>query len=237
MSAAEPIAGPPLDPAAAPDWLAPLTSPTGWTNTATLSRHRALWPPPGVRSAAVLMLLGSGVGGPDVLLLQRTPGLRDHAGQVAFPGGGTEPDDRDVVATALREAEEETGLDPAGVTPLAVLPEFFIPPSGFVVSPVLAHWRDPVAVAPVDPAETAAVERVPLVDLADPANRFQVRHPSGYIGPAFEVAGMVVWGFTGGLLSALLQLGGWERPWRPERIRDLDLAWTMARSRAREADR
>src|SRR5207245_1395853 len=117
------------------------------------------------------------------------------------------------VDTALREASEETGLVPSGVRPLAVLPELFIWPSQFMVTPVLAHWAEPVAVSPVDQEETAAVARVPLAWLVDPANRFHVRHQSGYVGPAFGVPGMLVWGFTGGLLSVLLSLAGWERPW------------------------
>ena len=86
----------------------------------------------------------------------------------------------------------------------------------------------------VDPSETATVVRVPVRVLADPRARFQVRHPSGYIGPAFSVAGLVVWGFTGGLLSTLLHLGGWERPWDATRVRDLDEAWAAVRAEGRE---
>jgi hypothetical protein len=62
----------------------------------------------------------------------------------------------------------------------------------------------------------------------------QVRHPSGYTGPAFSVAGLVVWGFTGGLLSTLLHLGGWERHWDGSRVRDLDEAWAAARAQRQE---
>jgi hypothetical protein len=90
----------------------------------------------------------------------------------------------------------------------------------------------------VDPAETAAVVRVPIARLVDPANRLEVAHPSGYHGPAFLVAGLLVWGFTGGLLSALLRLGGWEREWDDSRVRDLDEAWRAARAGRQEvADR
>ena len=123
---------------------------------------------------------------------------------------------------------------PAGVVPLAVLPDLFIPPTGYVVAPVIAHWADPTAVHAVDPSETATVVRVPVATLADPVNRFQVRHPSGYVGPAFSVAGLIVWGFTGGLLSTLLHLGGWERPWNASRVRDLDEAWAAVRAEGRE---
>jgi hypothetical protein len=115
-----------------------------------------------------------------------------------------------------------------------VLPDLFIPPTGYVVTPVLAYWADPTAVHAVDPGETAAVIRVPVTALADPRNRIQVRHPSGYTGPAFSVAGLVVWGFTGGLLSTLLHLGGWELPWDASRVLDLDEAWAAARTQRQE---
>jgi 8-oxo-dGTP pyrophosphatase MutT (NUDIX family) len=222
----------PVDPTAAPHWLVPLVRAAASVTAEQLSPH-PLEPRPEDtgRRAAVLVLFGeTAAHGPDLLLQERAGGLRDHAGQVSFPGGGREAGDGGPVGTALREAAEETGLDPAGVVPLAVLPELFLPPSGFRVTPVLAHWRDPVAVAPIDPAETAAVVRVPVADLADPANRFPVRHPSGWVGPAFEVAGMVVWGFTGGLVDAVLRMGGWERRWSAGPPKDLELAWSDARA-------
>jgi NADH:ubiquinone oxidoreductase subunit H len=62
----------------------------------------------------------------------------------------------------------------------------------------------------------------------------QVRHPSGYVGPAFHVADLIVWGFTGALLSTVLHLGGWERPWDPSRVHDLDEAWAAARRAGQE---
>jgi 8-oxo-dGTP pyrophosphatase MutT (NUDIX family) len=194
-----------LRPELAPAWLQPLLDEVGDVDYRELTRHR-ITPPSDARRAAVLMALSD--EGPDVLLVERAGTLRNHAGQVAFPGGGADSGDAGPVATALREAEEETGLDPSGVVALALLPELFIPPSGFVVTPVLAHWARPSAVHAVDPGETAAVARVPMADLADPANRLMVGHPSGLTGPAFTVAGLLVWGFTGGLLSALLDLGG-----------------------------
>ncbi|MFP5069144.1 NUDIX hydrolase [Pseudonocardia nantongensis] len=186
--------------------------------------------PAGVRRAAVLMLFADDGGPPDVLLTERASTMRTHAGQVAFPGGRLDPGDSGPVHAAVREAEEETGLDPAGVVPLTVLPELFIPPTGFLVTPVLAHWANPVPVRVVDPAETARVLRVPVPVLTDPANRFTVRGPRGHAGPAFRTSGMVIWGFTGSLLSALLQQSGWERPWDANRIEDLDGAWSRARA-------
>lgn len=182
-----------------------------------LLQRPALSRPQGAaRKSAVLMLFADGPQGPDLLLTARASTLRAHAGQPAFPGGKQDGDE-DAVTTALREASEETGLDPVSVTPAALLPDLSLGVTGFLVSPVLAYWRRAGPVRPVDPAETAAVARVPVADLADPARRGRVRHPSGYVGPAFEVADMVVWGFTAGLVEMLLDLGGWSVPWDRER--------------------
>jgi 8-oxo-dGTP pyrophosphatase MutT (NUDIX family) len=170
----------------------------------------------GLREAAVLVLFGDGVSGPDVLLLQRSDDLRHHAGQPAFPGGRIDPTDDGPIAAALREAVEETGLDPGGVDVLATLPELWLPPSASLVTPVIAWWREPSEVGPVDPIEVAAVSRVALSDLADPANRVMVKHRLGYASPGFKVAGMLVWGFTAGILDRLLRLGGWEQEWDRE---------------------
>jgi 8-oxo-dGTP pyrophosphatase MutT (NUDIX family) len=165
-------------------------------------------------------LFGEGPDGPDLLFIERSSELRTHAGQPAFPGGGTDPGDDSPKTTALREAVEETGLDPAGVDVLLTLPALWLPPSGYVVTPVIAWWREPSAVAPAD-AEVAAVVRVPIAELAEPANRFRVNHPSGWIGPAFSVRGLVVWGFTAGLVDRLLALGGFELPWDTGDVREL----------------
>ena len=98
--------------------------------------------------------------GPELLLMERAGSLRSHAGQPSFPGGALDPEDGDPqgdgpLRAALREAEEETGLDPAGVQIFGVLPKLYIPVSGFVVTPVLGWWRKPSPVGVVDPAETA----------------------------------------------------------------------------------
>lgn len=207
---------------AVPQWLQPLCDATRELDGEELSRF--LPPDEGGRRSAVLMLFGEGDAGPDVLLIQRASDIRSHAGQPAFPGGGLDPQDSGPVAAALREAQEETGLDPAGVDVIHSLPDLWLPPSGYVVTPVLAWWRHPTEVSVMDPVEVSQVHRVPVAELTDPANRVRVRHPSGYIGPGFTVRGMLVWGFTAGLLDRLIALAGWEQPWDRERI--VDLEWT-----------
>jgi 8-oxo-dGTP pyrophosphatase MutT (NUDIX family) len=176
----------------------------------------------GGRPSAVLVLLGEQRPGvPDLLVLQRAATMRNHAGQPAFPGGAADPGDRDPAATALREANEEVGLDPASATVLVLLPKLWIPVSRFLVTPVLAWWHAPHPVHAQDPGEVAHVARLPIAELADPANRIRVRHPSGYVGPAFQVRGMLVWGFTAGVISKILDLAGWSRPWEPGRVMDM----------------
>jgi len=184
-------------------------------------RHRHGQASETARRSAVLILLGEGPRGPDVLLIEKSAHLRRHAGQPAFPGGGADPGEDYPVGTALREAHEEAGVDPAAVRVLATLPELFLGPSDNLVVPVIGWWDDPRDVTTGDPVEVARVARVPLADLVDPANRFRVRHPAGYVGPAFGVAGMVVWGFTAGLLDAVLQAAGLSRPWDASDVRPL----------------
>ncbi len=211
--------------AGVPAWLSQLAAALPGVRGEQLSRF--VPPATGGRHSAVLVLFGEGPHGPDVLLIERASTMRAHAGQPAFPGGALDPQDGDPagpgpVRAALREATEEVGLDPETVQVLGTLPALWLPPSGFVVHPVLAWWREPHPVGVVDTAEVAAVARVPLAELTDPAARLQVTHPSGWIGPAFEVRDLLVWGFTAGLLDRLLDLAGLEQPWDRERSRTLD---------------
>ncbi len=199
-----------------PDWLRPLADACRSVTAADLTRF--VPPEEGGRASAVLVLFGEDDLGPDVLLIQRAAAMRTHAGQPGFPGGALDPEDAGPVAAALREAQEETGLDPRGVEVFAVLPDLWIPVSNFVVTPVLGWWREPTPVSPRDAAEVSGVHRVTLAELIDPAHRVRVQHPSGWIGPGFEVRGMLIWGFTGGLLSRMLDLAGWSVPWSPDRV-------------------
>jgi 8-oxo-dGTP pyrophosphatase MutT (NUDIX family) len=203
-----------------PAWLQPLADAIPHVQGEYFTRF--LPPDEGGRASAVLVLFGEGPDGPDLLLIERAATLRSHAGQPAFPGGAQDPEDDGPVAAALREATEEVGLDPSTVEVLGILPALWLPPSNFVVHPVVAWWHSPHPVDVVDEGEVAAVVRVPLSELTDPENRFRVVHPSGFTGPAFQVRGLMVWGFTAGLLAGILTLAGWERPWDPSRTQELD---------------
>jgi 8-oxo-dGTP pyrophosphatase MutT (NUDIX family) len=210
-----------------PAWLDPVVRAADTVEPQQLSRF--LPPESGRgRQSAVLILLGEGAKGPELLLMERAGSLRSHPGQPSFPGGALDPEDGDPATTgplraALREAEEETGLDPTGVQIFGVLPKLYIPVSSFVVTPVLGWWRTPSPVGAVDPAETARVFTVAVVDLTDPANRATAVHPSGHTGPAFMVEGALVWGFTAGVIDRIVHFAGWERPW--DRAKQVPLDW------------
>ncbi|GEA89993.1 NUDIX hydrolase [Cellulomonas cellasea] len=189
--------------------------------------HRTL-DPATARRSAVLVLFGVLDSVPaharaaavprdvDVLLTRRSDTVGHHPGQVSFPGGGIDPGDDGPVGAALREAREETGLDPSGVEVLGSLPALPVAVSNNLVTPVLAWWARPSAVAAADPAETVHVFRVPVADLLDPALRRTstlTRGGTTYRGPAFLVDGHVVWGFTAHVLDGLFDALGWTQPW------------------------
>lgn len=191
-----------------PDWLTTLAGVLPSIDTQHVTRFA---PVEGQgRHAAVLVLFGVTR---DVVLIERAQGGMSHSGQPAFPGGVVESFDADASAAALREAREETGLDPAGVRIFGSLPDLWVPVSGFVVSPVLGYWDAPSKLGAQDPAEVSRVEQVAIDALVAPRNRVTVVHPSGFRGPGFQVHDMLVWGFTAGVLDALCQQAGWALPW------------------------
>lgn len=152
----------------------------------------------------------------DVLFVTRADTLRKHAGQVAFPGGKIDAEDADAIAAAVREAQEETGLDPSGVEVLGVLPDAELPVTNFIVTPVIGWWHAPSDVFPVDLAESSTVFRAPVADLLDPANRVMSvveRNGSRFSAPAFDVEGGFIWGFTAIVLDRIFNDLGWTVPW------------------------
>ncbi|MFT4397693.1 NUDIX hydrolase [Gordonia lacunae] len=243
-------AGPLLPRTEIPPWLRALTDDVTAVTRSVDNRggDRSRWAsmlPTKSRSAAVLILFsgswesaddhpGGVPADAEVLLTERAPTLRQHSGQVAFPGGAADPGDDFPVGTALREAAEETGLDASGVSILATLPSFPVGVSGFDVVPVIGYWHCPSEVRVVDEGETARVDRIKLRELLDPANRFQVRRKAVgivYKGPAFFVDRLLVWGFTGGLVAAISEVSGWDRPWDKNDVRSLEKMIELAGSR------
>ena len=169
--------------------------------------------------ASVLLALAPVEGADDLeLVLVERPGhLRQHAGQVGLPGGAVEPTDADGVAAALREAQEEVGLDPSGVRVLGSLDRAYLAVSDFDVLPVVGVW-DGLAPLTPSPDEVAAILRPTLRQLADPANHGTMAFgdilgeeemaarsvPGNLASPVFWVDGTLVWGFTAGLLVGFL---------------------------------
>lgn len=200
-----------------PDWLDPIVEGARSITAHDLSRFLPPEDDPDLRRGAVLMLFGEGPLGPDLLLTERAHDLRSHPGQISFPGGRIDPEDATPVAAALREAEEETGLQPEGVEVFATLPDLWLPPSNFAVTPVLGWWREHSPVAVVDPGEVNAVLRVPIEELLDPSHRITVFHPAThYTSPGFligEDKELILWGFTAGIIAKLFDHVGWTRPW------------------------
>lgn len=244
-----------LTPHAAPAWLKPLVENVGCVPAAYRRRlpaevlamvtaaNAAAKLTGSPRDAAVLALFSGPEDAPvdggvpdeaDLLLTVRASSLRHHAGQAAFPGGAVDSGDVGPVDTALREAREETGIDPMRLRPLATLEKTFIPPSGFHVVPVLAYSPDPGPVTVMDAAETAIVARVPLRAFVNPENRLMVYRDTltrRFAGPAFLLNEMLVWGFTGQVISALLDCAGWAQPWNTDDVRELDEAMALVGDR------
>jgi len=187
--------------------LRPLSSPPtgpGWNHadmTALLGTTER-------RSAAVLLGLREGVQS-RVVLTVRTNNLPSHAGQVSFPGGGTDPSDHDAISTALRESEEEIGLDRGLVKPLGFL-DSFETISGYRITPVVASINAEAQLYP-SPDEVAEVFEVPLAFFLEPANLR--RYTMEYRGKQrnmveFIHGGHRIWGATAAMLLNLLQRMG-----------------------------
>ena len=193
-----------------PDWLEPVRAGAAAISAGDLTRFT---PPPGgdARPGAVLMLFGEGAQGGELLLTERAHDMRSHPGQISFPGGGIDPGETPREA-ALREAHEEIGLDTSGVDVFAELPELWLPPSDYAVTPLLAWWERESPVWAAEPQEVHEVHRVPISELVGPDHRILVRHPSGWVGPGSLIGAdkdLILWGFTAGIIARLFDFVGW----------------------------
>jgi len=163
--------------------------------------------------AAVLVPLVDRPEGLSVLLTQRASQLARHAAQIAFPGGRLEPDDPDVASAALREAQEEIGLDPARVRVFGYLPDHVVI-SGFRVTPVLGIVVPPFSLE-LNPAEVAGVFEVPVNHVLDSANHQQrMRRVGNEDLLLYDIPweGQNIWGATAGMLLTFVHMLKEERP-------------------------
>ncbi|MEO8164200.1 MAG: CoA pyrophosphatase [Betaproteobacteria bacterium] len=157
--------------------------------------------------AAVLVPLVNRPGGLTLMFTQRTAHLHDHAGQISFPGGRVDEGDVDRIATALREAEEETGLSASRVQVIGQLPEYDIP-TGFRVTPVVGWVEPPFELKP-DTFEVADVFEVPLDFFLDPLNHQRhsdVRNGRTRYYYSMPFGERNIWGATAGMVYSLYQI-------------------------------
>jgi 8-oxo-dGTP pyrophosphatase MutT (NUDIX family) len=164
-------------------------------------------PPAELRAAAVLVPLVDRVGVLSVLLTQRTENMPSHAGQIAFPGGRRQAEDDSLVITALRETEEEVGIDRSFVEVVGAI-DTYVTRTGYAVTPVVGFVRPAFTLKP-DPREVADIFEVPLDFFLDPANHhvhsrtWQGRERRYYAMPYGE---RYVWGATAGMIKNLYHI-------------------------------
>ena len=162
----------------------------------------------GRRSAVLIHVAGTDLAGARLVLEERGHRLRSQPGQFSLPGGKRDPGDRDDVHTALREAEEETGLDPAEVLVLGAFAPIPMPWRVQVVTPVLSWSPAAPPLGVQDPIEVERLVWAPLTgpgSLTDPAHRLYGRLTGFGVGPAFDLPrDAFVWGFTAMILEKVL---------------------------------
>jgi 8-oxo-dGTP pyrophosphatase MutT (NUDIX family) len=165
--------------------------------------------PDNARKGGVLVLFYPSNGSNFIVFIKRTeyPGV--HSGQISFPGGGWEPGDKDLDETALREAEEEIGVNRKAVIPVGKLTDLFIPPSNFLVTPVVGYMNERPEFRP-DPDEVDRIIEIPLDQLILKETR-QIREITVFPDhkfevPCFYIDGHVIWGATAMMLNELIDL-------------------------------
>jgi 8-oxo-dGTP pyrophosphatase MutT (NUDIX family) len=174
-----------------------------------LEKQRAAASAGDLTPAAVLLLVVNRPGEPTVVFTQRTAHLADHAGQISFPGGRVEAGDEGPAHTALREANEEVGIDPALVEILGELPDYHTS-TGYRVRPVVG-WAEPPVEYALDPYEVADVFEVPLAFLLETGNhRYESAFYKGRLRHywAMPWRGRFIWGATAGMLVTFQRIVG-----------------------------
>jgi 8-oxo-dGTP pyrophosphatase MutT (NUDIX family) len=173
-----------------------------------LNEPGAVW-----RRAAVLILLYPKAGEEHIVFMHRTDTVAYHKGQISLPGGSYEPSDPDLIYTALREANEELGIDPERLEVMAVMPDVYARVSFFVITPVIARLKpgdsNELTFRP-NPGEVAAVIEVPLSALRDPTlHRTELRSRDNitYQLHFYTYGSYEIWGATGRIIYEFLKRG------------------------------
>jgi 8-oxo-dGTP pyrophosphatase MutT (NUDIX family) len=164
----------------------------------------------GVRSSVLILfypcLQGDEIS---VVLIQRPSYEGVHGGQISLPGGRSEKTDVDLKETALREAKEEIGIDPAKIITIGILTELYIPPSNFLVLPFVGYMLEK-PIFNIDPKEVAGLIEITLTDLKNDKNvkskDIFVKHGFSLFGPCFEINGYTIWGATAMILNEFKEI-------------------------------
>ncbi len=164
---------------------------------------------PTARKASVLLGLFEQNNETYLTFIRRASTLRAHSGEIAFPGGATDVNDLSPIVTALREAQEEIGLDPSRVEVLGIMPPVFTVVSNFLITPVVAYLPEGPGTLQLQTSEVAEVIFLPLQGLADPAiyhTEQWVRDEVPHTVYFFEYVSYRIWGVTARMLNTLLEL-------------------------------
>jgi 8-oxo-dGTP pyrophosphatase MutT (NUDIX family) len=178
-------------------------------NLKRLRRGMSMDVPPDVKQGGVLILFYPVDGSANLVFIKRSEYEGVHSGQISFPGGGQERSDSSIIETALREAKEEIGIDPGQVKPIGRITTLYIPPSNFLVTPVVGYTDVTPEFTP-EPEEVDHILQVSLEDLLDERNmqEKEITIIDGLVitAPCFYIDGNIIWGATAMILSELLEL-------------------------------